>query len=437
MAHKTNKLGSRLHVATSRRLEQLESRLVMSGTDFATVVANDVVTMRLAPDNTVVTSRSTSGLDAKLNSDFVWGYQRAPQDLGPEFTKFEVVVHEFFPVVNGVRDESRADEQLTRDVARRVAAMDRMLVVNIETWHTDVRTWGDAVVSQSIAKYGEVLDWIRDEEPDLKIGLYGMFPLREYQPASFDYFYENHWGNPADSNQFAVQSRRLAELHHANDRLAELAAKVDVIYPSLYSFYSDQTQWGSFAEHMIAESKRYGKPVVPFVMGTYHPGANPSSLRGQNLSPEFWQFQMDTVRRLADGMVLFSSEEQLATAMSQPWMQQFLDAGRADAAARTASLGEGDQTGTPNEPPTVAPPDEPVEPTPDPNEVVDTLPVQPTHTWFDLILLAARQRQGSDTMSAIGEINDMMTRADASFTDLISDEALHSQIYHELTGQGD
>jgi hypothetical protein len=438
MALKTHKLGKHQAVAGSRRLEQLEGRLVMSGSEFSTVVANDVVTMRLAPDDSVVTTRSTSGLNARLSSDFHWGtHYDLPGTVDDGLTRFDVVSNIWFPVVNGVRDESRADEATARRIARESQAAGRMLVVNIEAWPADTRVYGEALVSQAIERYSEVLDWIRDETPDLKIGLYGIFPLRDYVGASFSAVYDSQWGSPAGTSQFSAVSNRLAQWHNANDRLGELASKVDVIYPSLYAFYNNPSEWVGFATNMIAEARRYGKPVVPFLMGYYHEAAQPSSLRGQDIDPVFWQSQLDTVRRLADGVILFVPNWQMPTVLDRPSMQAFLNTAQADIAGR--SVDHGSYNNVPEETPgsggSGTNPDAPTPADPidtDTDPIIDSLVTQATHTWFEMLLLASRQFRGSVASDAISEIQAMVARSGGGWNDLISAEAASSELYREL-----
>lgn len=448
MALRTHNLGKRQTVASPRRLEQLEGRLVMSGGEFSTVVANDVVTMRLAPDNSVVATRSTSGLNARLNTDFVWGtHYDLPGTADDGLTRLEVVPNIWFPVVNGVRDESRADEATARRIARESQAAGRMLVVNIEAWPTDARLYGEATVAQSIERYSQVLDWIRDETPDLKIGIYGMFPIRDYVGASFNAAYDSQWGSPAGTGQFSNASNRLAQWQNANDRLAELASKVDVIYPSLYAFYDNPSEWVGFATNMISEARRYGKPVVPFLIGVYHEAAQPANLRGQDIDQAFWQTQLDTVRRLADGVILFVAHWQLPTVLNKPFMQTFLNTAQADIASRTAnqispnnpaeqSTNDGDRTIIVNPTPEAPSPTD-TDPDTDTDPIIDSLITQPTHTWFEMLLLASRQLRGSVVQDAISEIQAMVARSGGGWNDLISAEAAGSELYRELTAATD
>ena len=51
-----------------------------------------------------------------------------------------------------------------------------------------------------------------------------------------------------------------------NDQLRPLAGAVDILFPSLYTFYTDQGGWVRYAYAQIAEARRNanGKPVYVF-----------------------------------------------------------------------------------------------------------------------------------------------------------------------------
>jgi hypothetical protein len=95
----------------------------------------------------------------------------------------------------------------------------------------------------------------------------------------------------------------LPRVQQDNNRAASLARGVDMVFPSLYTFYPDQAGWLSFAAAQVCEARRLSSgPVYVFLWPEYHPG---SSSGGEAISPDYWRFQLETARRLADGIVIW------------------------------------------------------------------------------------------------------------------------------------
>ncbi|MGE5608309.1 MAG: fibronectin type III domain-containing protein, partial [Bacillota bacterium] len=206
-------------------------------------------------------------------------------------------------------DWSAPNEAGTRAVARQVAAQGGILYIDDGFWIPecagdyafDIRTSDPATVQSTITVWSQVIDWIKSECPNLKVGFYGVFPIRDYWTPA------NYWAavaNPNDpwyQSHFADFEAKYQDWQAANDVLAPLAAKADLIFPSLYAFYDNSTTWQYYAQGMIAEAAQYGKPVVPFINMNLHPSTNPGVIIGG----DFWQVQLDTCRQLADGLVIW------------------------------------------------------------------------------------------------------------------------------------
>jgi hypothetical protein len=62
---------------------------------------------------------------------------------------------------------------------------------------------------------------------------------------------------------------------------------------------ADVNDWAIYAKENIAEARKYGKPVYPYLSPTIE-GAGELSLQG-----EFWRMQLQTVATLADGVVIW------------------------------------------------------------------------------------------------------------------------------------
>lgn len=175
-------------------------------------------------------------------------------------------------------------ESGVRAAVRGVNAPDHILCVDIEHW--PLQHVGDDQLNATIAKYRQVAHWIKSERPDLKIGFYGILPMRDY------------WG-PVSGQPAKVQNWQAL-----NSKLRPIAEAVDVIFPSLYTFYPNQPQWVAYAEATLREARKYGKPVYAFLMPVYH--ESNTRLRSATIPEDFWRLQLNTVARNADGAIVWT-----------------------------------------------------------------------------------------------------------------------------------
>ncbi|MER9681917.1 hypothetical protein NKJ23_21790 [Mesorhizobium sp. M0184] len=155
------------------------------------------------------------------------------------------------------------------------------LAIDIETW----RLIGPDQAS-SIAKYQKTLGAFRKADPSVKIGLYSMLPYRDYWRAI------GHQGAAA-RDEWKQQNTTIA---------SSLIPYVDALYPSLYTFYGDKDAWVIYAQANIEEARRIsqGKPVYCFLWPQFH-----KSLAF--LPGDYWYAELDTCRRLADGIVIWGT----------------------------------------------------------------------------------------------------------------------------------
>jgi hypothetical protein len=210
-------------------------------------------------------------------------------------------------------DYSKPDEAATRAFARSMANQGKPIVMDIENWPVDIRSASEAQVNDSIAKMSQIVDWIHSEVPGLKVGFYGIMPLQDYwTPVQYQYYYST---NPTYAQQ--VWLPKYQAWQAANDKLKPLAAKVDFLFPSLYTFYDDPTGWKTYAQANIAEAKRYGKPIYPFLWMYYHDSNQ--TLKGQLIPRDYWQSELDIVRRLTNGTVIWGGWQTPWTGSNADW----------------------------------------------------------------------------------------------------------------------
>ena len=177
------------------------------------------------------------------------------------------------------------DLQAVQAVAREAQQKGNVVVLDIEHWPL---SGPPELVRDSQTKYMTVLEWFRAAAPGLSVGYYGAPPLHDYWRAI---------------EATSAQERR--SWMQENDQVRSLAGAVDVLFPSLYTFYPDQAEWKKYAIAQIEEARRYGngKPVYVFLMPTYHDSNQ--VLGGQLLSPDYWLLELQTAREYADGIVIW------------------------------------------------------------------------------------------------------------------------------------
>ena len=169
--------------------------------------------------------------------------------------------------------------------AREAKVKGNVVVLDIEHWQLK---GSPELVRDSLTKYMTVLEWFRAAAPGLSVGYYGAPPLRDYWRA----------------NKGAA-SQEHKSWRDENDQLRSLAGAVDVLFPSLYTFYPDQIGWREYAIAQIEEARRYGSagPVYAFLWPQYH-GSN-RTLGGQYLPDNFWLLQLELAKEFADGIVIW------------------------------------------------------------------------------------------------------------------------------------
>ncbi|WP_157385499.1 hypothetical protein [Mesorhizobium sp. STM 4661] len=155
------------------------------------------------------------------------------------------------------------------------------LVIDIESWPLE----GDGQ-GLTISKYQQTLAALKKADPSVRLGLYSVLPVRDYWRAN---------GANGESGFSAWQG--------ANSQLAAgLIPYVDDLYPSLYTFYGDKDAWVVYAEANLKEARRIssGKPVYCFLWPQFH--KTYAFLPG-----DYWYAQLDTCRRMADGIVIWGT----------------------------------------------------------------------------------------------------------------------------------
>ncbi len=93
-----------------------------------------------------------------------------------------------------------------------------------------------------------------------------------------------------------------------DDELRPLARKVDILFPSLYTYYDDVEGWRTYARITLEEARRFGKPVYAFLWPEFHDSNE--KLKGHYLPVDFWRMEMELCYELADGIVIWGGWQQ-------------------------------------------------------------------------------------------------------------------------------
>jgi len=167
---------------------------------------------------------------------------------------------------------------------KKINPLNQLICLDIEHWDYDQRRAGPKDMKIAMDKYISVIDTIKTVRPELKIGYYGVPPIR-------DYF------SP-------VRNRDPESWLKANKALTPLANKVDIVFPSLYTFYKSPDEWEKYALANIQEARKYGKVVVPFIWPQYH-GSN-RLRKNDYINGHFWRRQLELMYKHADGVVIWT-----------------------------------------------------------------------------------------------------------------------------------
>jgi hypothetical protein len=197
------------------------------------------------------------------------------------------------------------DGSVVQTLAANASQSTGIEVADIEQWPVT----GDPVtVAQSVAKYQKTLQMFQQDAPSLQVGFYSVAPIRDYWDAL---------AGPQSTAYLAWQQQ--------NDVVAPLAQQANALFPSLYTFYTDQAGWQTYAIAQIAEARRIapGKPVYVFLWPQYDNG---QAQGGGYLPDAYWKMELETAKQYADGIVIWGGWTQTWDSNASWWLdtQQFM-----------------------------------------------------------------------------------------------------------------
>jgi hypothetical protein len=208
--------------------------------------------------------------------------------------------------------QSVPDETVVRTLASDASQSTGIAVVDIEQW----QVVGDpATVAQSLDKYQTTLQMYQSDAPSLQVGYYSVAPLRDYWDAL---------AGPQSAGYLAWQQK--------NDKVARIAQQANALFPSAYTFYTDQVGWQQYAIAQIAEARRIApdKPVYLFLWPQYDDGKGGQG--GDYLPDAYWKMELETARKYGDGVVIWGGWTHTWDSKASWWLttQEFITEIRAN-----------------------------------------------------------------------------------------------------------
>jgi hypothetical protein len=277
-----------------------------SSTNYATSVtfsADQFKTLGMTPGIYDVRVQADDGKGLILNSDpallavkrlvydaTIWG-----NGYGAAFTRMFGSGYGY-GLVNEV-----ADKATTQATARALVGDIVYLDIENDTLQMDPRYIPAAEFQANMNTLIQIIQWMREVRPTMKIVLYGInIPIDYWDPLQAAIV-----GGP-----FYAEQLRLWE--NAIDQLRPLLPYVDAVCPSLYAYYNDghPEYWQAYARTTILEAQKLGKPIIPFLMPFYHGDGvpPPNGAAGVPIQPDYWQSQLDLLARMnVDGVICFAS----------------------------------------------------------------------------------------------------------------------------------
>ena len=218
------------------------------------------------------------------------GYKGRPDDLFKTYGLINMPIYghrDFFE--NYDIDVVKPDFQRVKNIAdKSIKKNQKLVTLDIELW--DFEHVNEQTLKTNISNYALTAAEFKKYTKDVKIGFYSTLPIR------------NYWA-PVKAKKDPGH-KKYNEWHLLNTYLHPISDQVDVIFPSLYTFYEDKEGWVTYAEEMLKEAKKYNKPVYVYLCPQYHAS---NLFKGWDfIEGEYWRMQLEIAYKHADGIVFWS-----------------------------------------------------------------------------------------------------------------------------------
>lgn len=205
---------------------------------------------------------------------------------------------------NGAAAREEPDETAVRKLARKIPA-NVPLVLDVEHWKIQGQSKD---TEDNINKLMRIADWVHAENPNLKVGYFGLAPISNpWRELS----YVRAADGPRGSGSAKVWEA-YREMQGDNARMARLAFHVDFVCPVIYTFNNlngaaYENSWDKMAVNAINEARQYHKPIYPFVWPQFY-DLKDSSGDNTFLPEGFWKHELELLRGgNVDGLIVWAS----------------------------------------------------------------------------------------------------------------------------------
>jgi len=205
---------------------------------------------------------------------------------------------------NGVPSREEPDETAVRRLARKIKP-NVPLVLDVEHWKIQGQS---QETQENTNKLMRIVDWAHAENPNLKVGYFGLAPVSNPW-RELNYVRASNNPRGSGSSQFWEAYR---EMQEDNARMARLASHVDFVCPVIYTFNNlngaaYEASWDKMAVNAINEARQYHKPIYPFVWPQFY-DLKDTSGDSAFIPQGFWRHEMELLRdNNIDGLIVWGS----------------------------------------------------------------------------------------------------------------------------------
>ncbi len=217
-------------------------------------------------------------------------YKNKPSDLGHGVKYVPVIYEKRFWPDNVTDHSSLPDESHVRKLMRGFKTDSNYVVLDIECWPIRGYTRKLHVVQESIEKYLTVLNWVKDERPDLEIGYFG-FPKNNYV-----------------ESQGKMGSKKYIKHQSEIDLVRPIFSEVNILYPSAYTFEPSFSKWKDAFDGMISKVRKiYTGRIHVFMSPSYIESKYLGNFEVANrmLPVDLWRKQLEYAYKYADGIIIW------------------------------------------------------------------------------------------------------------------------------------
>jgi len=173
------------------------------------------------------------------------------------------------------------DERRIRSVALKLKDYGNPIIVDVVHWSL---AGDEKQAKENAERLTQMMNWFKEEQPELLFGYYGVLPVPNYRATQ-------RW-----------QGDERKQWKERNAAFWKLGQTVKVIFAPLYTFPPDRGAWKRYGKETLKEAKQYDKPVIVLLRPTYH--VSNEKLKGNMVEGDYWEIQLDTCRKYADGIVI-------------------------------------------------------------------------------------------------------------------------------------